>query len=364
MPVTKEPGHLIVPVFIPHQGCPFQCIYCRQDKITDHPVEPVSTSYIKKILDTSLESPRYLSAHTKEVAFYGGTFTNLPRKRMVEVLEAVGPYLEKGLFHSIRVSTRPDSIKEGRLELMKSYGVSTVELGVQSMDDTVLSLSKRGHTSRDTIRAVALLKQYGFKVGVQLMPGLPGDSESTFNDTISRAIGLAPDMARLYPAIVIRETELASMYESGVYIPLTLEQAVRICGEGCSRLEDSGIPVIRIGLMSSPSLLVDGEMVAGPWHSAFGFLVRSYIHHKKIGGFLPEFNGTAAIGIRTPAREIPLVRGYKNEGVRLLEKKTGARIIYVKPDDSIPPGSIEVDELKQGERFSVQGHTKDLKFEI
>lgn len=348
MPVTKESRHLIVPVFIPHQGCPFQCIYCRQDKITDHSVEPVRASYIKEILDTALESPGYLSARTKEVAFYGGTFTNLPQKRMVEVLEAVAPYVENGLFNSIRVSTRPDSIEERRLELMKSYGVSTVELGVQSMDDSVLTLSKRGHTSLDTVRAVALLKKYGFKVGVQLMPGLPGDSEAAFNDTISRAIGLAPDMARLYPAIVIRETELASMYESGAYTPLTLEQAVRICGEGCARLEESSIPVIRIGLMSSPSLLVDGEMMAGPWHSAFGFLVRSYIHHKKIGAFLPEFSRTATIGIRTPAREIPLVRGYKNEGVRLLEKKTGARIIYVKPDDSIPPGRIEVDDLKQG----------------
>jgi len=337
-----------VPVFIPHQGCPFQCIYCRQDKITDQSINPVQVSCIKKILDTSLESPRYLSAHTKEVAFYGGTFTNIPQARMVEVLKAVAPYLEKGLFHSIRVSTRPDSIEEGRLELMKSLGVSTVELGVQSMNDSVLMLSKRGHTSRDTVLAVALLKQHGFKVGVQLMPGLPGDSESIFNDTISKVIGLNPDMARLYPAVVIRDTELASMYTSGGYIPLALEQAVRLCGEGCSRLESSGIPVIRIGLMSSPSLLRDGEILAGPWHSAFGFLVRSYIHHKKIGAFLPEFNRAASIGIRTPRREIPLVRGYKNEGVRLLEKKTGARIIYVRPDDSIPPGRIEVDDIKQG----------------
>jgi histone acetyltransferase (RNA polymerase elongator complex component) len=136
------------------------------------------------------------------------------------------------------------------------------------------------------------------------------------------------------------------MYHSGRYSPLTLEQAVRICGESCSRLEDNGIPVIRIGLMSSPSLLREGEILAGPWHSAFGFLVRSYIHHKRIGAFLPRFNKTQNIGIRAPKREIPLVRGYKNEGVRLLEEKSGARIIYVKPDDSVPCGMIEVDEIK------------------
>jgi histone acetyltransferase (RNA polymerase elongator complex component) len=307
---------------------------------------PASGSYIKNILDISIESPRYSSAHTKEVAFYGGTFTNIPRAKMEEILETVAPYLQQGIFSSIRVSTRPDSIDGGRLELMKSYGVSTVELGVQSMDDNVLMLSKRGHTSHDTVQAVALLKQYGFKVGIQIMPGLPGDSESAFNETIDKVITLKPDMARLYPAIVIRDTELASMYHSGGYSPLTLEQAIRICGESCSRLEDNSIPVIRIGLMSSPSLLTDGEILAGPWHSAFGFLVRSYIHHKRIGAFLHDFGCAATIGIRAPKREIPLVRGYKNEGVRLLEEKSGARIIYVKPDDSIPSGRIEVDKIK------------------
>jgi histone acetyltransferase (RNA polymerase elongator complex component) len=345
LPVAREARHLIVPVFIPHQGCPFQCIYCRQDKITDQSIMPASASSVKEILDISLKSPRHSSAHTKEVAFYGGTFTNIPKARMVEILETVAPYLQQGLFNSIRVSTRPDSLDGPRLELMKSYGVSTVELGVQSMDDNVLMRSKRGHSSNDTIQAVALLKKYGFKVGVQLMPGLPGDSESTFTETIDKVLDLKPDMARLYPAIVIRDTELASMYHSGRYRPLILDEAVRICGESCLRLEDNGIPVIRLGLMSSPSLLREGEMLAGPWHSAFGFLVRSYIHHKKIGAFLAKINYNGTIGIRAPSREIPLVRGYKNEGVRLLEERSGVRIIYVKPDDSIPFGTIEVDEI-------------------
>lgn len=345
MPVVKEARHLIAPVFIPQQGCPFQCIYCRQDKIANQSMKPVSASFIKETLETAMKSPRFSSAGTKEVAFYGGTFTNIPRTKMKDMLGAVAPYLKKGLFNSIRVSTRPDCMDGDRLELMRSYGVTTVELGVQSMDDTVLKLSKRGHTSGDVINAVDLLKRHGFRVGVQLMPGLPGDSEDIFNRTIDRVIGLNPDMARLYPAIVIRDTGLASMYNSGKYVPLTLDQAIRLCGESCSRLEDSDIPVIRIGLMSSPSLLSDGEMLAGPWHTAFGFLVRFYIHHKKIDAFLPRFTGPARIGIRAPAREIPLLRGYKNEGVRLLEDRSGARIIHIKADNSIPPGKIEVDEF-------------------
>jgi len=288
------------------------------------------------------------------VAFYGGTFTNLPLAKMEEVLGAVSPYLEQGLFNSIRVSTRPDSVDIYRLELMRHYGVSTVELGVQSMDDKVLTLSKRGHTARDVINAVSLLRRHGFKIGIQLMPGLPGDTESIFNDTINKVIELNPDMARLYPVVVINGTELASMYNKGVFRPLRLDEAVRISGESCIRLEDNLIPVIRIGLMSSPSLLREGEILAGPWHSAFGFLVRSYIHHKKIQPLLSGFTGTAEIGIRAPMSEIPLVRGYKNEGVRLLEKKSGMRIRYIKSDNSIPNGRIEVDRVNQDAGYLLQ----------
>jgi histone acetyltransferase (RNA polymerase elongator complex component) len=344
---VAEERHLIVPIFIPHQGCPFQCIYCRQDKIADRPTAPVTPVYIKQVLDTAIKSDKFPSAGKKEVAFYGGTFANLPEARMRLMLEAVAPYLEKGLFTSIRVSTRPDSIDEGRLELMKSYGVSTVELGVQSMDDKVLMLSKRGHSSNDVVKAVELLKQHGLSVGIQLMPGLPGDSESTFISTIEKVMRLRPQMVRLYPAIVIRETELASVFQAGGYSPLTLDLAIKICGAACERLEDNGIPVIRIGLMSSPSLTAEGEILAGPWHSAFGFLVRSYIHQKKIEPFLIGLRGNTDIGIRAPSREIPLVRGYKNEGVRRMEETLGSKIVYVKSDDTVLPGTIEVDEIRK-----------------
>jgi histone acetyltransferase (RNA polymerase elongator complex component) len=257
----------------------------------------------------------------------------------------VKPYMEQGLFSSIRVSARPDAIDGERLELMRNLGVSTVELGAQSMDDNVLSLSRRGHTAADTTASVEILKKYGFKVGIQLMPGLPGDSKEGFFRTINNVIGLQPDMARLYPAIVIEGTELADWYNHKRYQPLTLEEAVLICREACISLERNGIPVIRIGLMSSPSLLMEGQIVAGPWHSAFGFLVRSDIHLKGIQDLLPGHGDVSQIGIRAPLREIPLVRGYKNQGLRLIEEKTGARIIYVKHDDSLPHGRIGIDRF-------------------
>ena len=265
---------------------------------------------------------------------------------MKELLEAVAPFIKQGFFRSIRVSTRPDALDEKRLEAMKDYGVLTVELGAQSMDDHVLSLSKRGHTAEDTAGAVQALKRYGFRVGIQLMPGLPGDSEKKFRSTISQVIDLHPDMARLYPALVIRGTELAKWYGESRYQPLGLEEAVEICMESCIRLEAEGIPVIRIGLMSSPSLLEDGQIVAGPWHTAFGFLVRSGIHQKNIEPQLPGPGIASQIKILAPKRELPLIRGYKNIGIRLIEDKTGARVVGVIPDESVPSGQIAVEKFR------------------
>lgn len=345
MSVRESKKPLIIPVFIPNQGCPHQCIYCHQEKITNQSKTLVNASHIKKRLDEAVNSPRFLLSEEREVAFYGGSFTSLGIGRMTELLEAVNPYLVQGLFSSIRVSARPDGIDAERLELMRNFGVSTVELGVQSMDDNVLRLSRRGHTAADTVASVARLKRYGFKVGIQLMPGLPGDSKEGFSKTVNEVIGLQPDVARLYPAIVIEDTELADWYNHKRYQPLTLEEAVLICRESCICLESRGIAVIRIGLMSSPSLLKEGQIVAGPWHSAFGFLVRSDMHFRKIERFLPRYGEASKIGIRTPRREIPLVRGYKNHGLRLMEEKTGAKIMYVKADDSVAKGRIDLDLL-------------------
>jgi histone acetyltransferase (RNA polymerase elongator complex component) len=345
--VRRSERPLIIPVFIPNQGCPHLCIYCQQEKITDQAKTLVNGFHIKKTLDKAIKSRQFALSKEREIAFYGGTFTSLGVDRMSELLEATKPYLSQGIFRSIRVSTRPDEIDGKRLDLMKNFGVSTVELGVQSMDDEVLRLSQRGHSAADTVAAVKLLKRHGFKVGAQLMPGLPGDSEENFLTTVNKIIKLQPDMARLYPAIVIDGTKLAAWYNDNRYRPLTLEDAVRICLESCIRLESRGIPVIRIGLMSSPSLLREGQIVAGPWHCAFGFLVRSNIHLKRIEPFLPKPGAASKIGIRAPHREIPLIRGHKNEGLCLMEKKIRAKIAYIKPDDSIPDGRIEVDVINK-----------------
>jgi len=335
---------LIIPIFISHSGCPHRCIFCDQEKITSQSVRPVGSDDVREVLEKAISSGRFDIRRNPEVAFYGGTFTGLPKDRIKRLLGAVAPYIRDRFINSIRVSTRPDFIDEERLKIIKAFHVRTVELGVQSLDEDVLLMARRGHTAGDVIRAVQILKRSGFKVGIQLMPGLPGDSEEKFRDTIEKVIGLDPDMVRLYPALVIEGTGLARMYAEGSYRPLSLEEGVALCIDGVARLEANGIPVIRIGLMSSPSLLEERRIVSGPWHPAFGFLVRSAIHQKAIKPDLPAPGTAKRIRIFAPNREIPLIRGYKNRGIRIIEEKTGAEVLGVAVDDTLPGGRVRIEK--------------------
>jgi len=328
----EEVKPLIIPIFISHSGCPHRCIFCDQEKITSQSVRAVGSDDVREVLEKAISSKKFDIRRNPEVAFYGGTFTGLPKDRIKRLLEAVAPYIRDRLISSIRVSTRPDFIDEERLKIMKAFHVRTVELGVQSLDEDVLLMA----------RAVQMLKKSGFKVGIQLMPGLPDDSEERFRATIEKVIGLNPDMVRLYPALVIEGTGLARMYAEGSYRPLTLEEGVDLCAQGVTRLEANGIPVIRIGLMSSPSLLEGRRIVSGPWHTAFGFLVRSAIHQKAIEPDLPAPGAAKRIRIFAPDREIPLVRGYKNWGIRIIEEKTGAEVLGIAVDDTLPGGRVRI----------------------
>ncbi len=300
---------------------------------------------MRETLDAAMQAKGFDPSRNTQLAFYGGTFTGLKKARMESLLKAAAPYVHSGMVKSIRISTRPDSLDEQRLRVLKAYGVKTVELGVQSMNDRVLTLSKRGHTAGDTVTAVRMLKDHGFKVGIQLMPGLPGDSREEFFTTTRKVLALKPHMARLYPALVIKGTGLARMYGEGSYQPFSLKEAVNVCEKSVLLFEGNGIPVIRIGLMSSPSLLEKGRIVAGPWHPAFGFLVRSAIHFKGIAPDLSVPGGVQLIRIYAPMREIPLVRGYKNRGIQKIEQKIGARVMGVLPDDTVPPGRIRLEKI-------------------
>jgi len=337
--------YFIIPIFLPHQGCPYRCVFCQQQTITNVLAKQTTPDEIRNTIHLAIKSKHFPRQKQKEVAFFGGTFTSLPISSMTKMLGAVKPYIEKGIIQSIRLSTRPDSLSEAKLNILESFGVSIVELGVQSMDDGVLLLSNRGHTSQDTVNAFKILKRRGFTVGAQLMPGLPGDSKKIFMDTIDKVIGLKPDMARLYPTLVIRGTKLAQWYKKGRYTPMGLADTISLCKEACIRLEDAGIPVIRIGLMSSPSLLEKGVIIAGPWHPSLGFLVRSAMHLEKIRPYLPSKGNAKNILLHAPQKEIPLLVGHKKSGMRHIETITGAMIKDIIPDDSIPCGEVAVKAL-------------------
>ena len=352
MPDQRPKPPLVVPVFIPNQGCPHRCVYCDQEKITSQTAGLIQAASVAKILERAIRSPRFSPGRHAEVAFYGGTFTRLPKKKMRELLGAVAPYLGQGMFHSIRLSTRPDALDRQTLLFLKSFRVETVELGAQSLDDEVLNLSRRGHSTRDTIESVRLLREHDLRVGIQLMPGLPGDSAEKFLATVDRVVDLHPDMVRLYPTVVLEGTELAQWHRSGVYEAWGLEEALEVCSESVLRLEDKGIPVIRIGLMSSPSLRKAGQVLAGPWHEAFGHRVRSRVYHRRIESSLPGRGETETILIRVHPKEVPLMRGYKNRGIKAVEMKTGATVRDVIPDASLSSGHIRVEKSWHSDQVS------------
>ena len=334
---------LIVPVFIPNQGCPHRCVFCDQEKITSQPARPMNGQTVRELLEQARRSGPFFGRRDREIAFYGGTFASLPEENIRELLGVVAPYLQEGIFQSVRVSTRPDSLDEKKAALLKTLGVCTVELGTQSMDDEVLRMTRRGHTEKDTEKAAELLREHGFKVGIQLMPGLPGDSAERFFATVQKVIRIKPDMVRLYPVVVIRGTELAKWFVEGRYQPFSLEEAVRVCSESCLGFEEAGIPVIRIGLMTSPSLRERGQVLGGPWHESFGHLVRSGIYQRRIEPFLPGPGKAKRISIRVPSKDVALLRGYRNEGVRRIEEKTKACVESILTDDSLPSGRIAVE---------------------
>ncbi len=260
---------LIIPVFIPLAGCPHRCIYCNQQRITSAvglpTVEQVEHT-VKRYLSTWKAEGR------RELAFYGGTFTALPQSLQEDYLKCARRLVEKGLVDSVRISTRPDCVDSFTAEFLSAMGVETVELGVQSMVDEVLRLSERGHTRADTVNAVRVLRAHNITVGVQIMPGLPGDTVETILETARRVTALKPSMARIYPTLVIKDTPLERLFREGRYTPWPLERMVEVCATIYRLFTEKGIRVIRMGLQPTGELV--RAIVAGPFHPAFGELVK------------------------------------------------------------------------------------------
>jgi len=327
---------MIIPFFITHAGCPHQCVFCNQKNITGNN-EPPDASSIHLTISRYLEALR--DDEVVQVAFYGGSFTALPLAAQTAYLEAVRPFIRSGNIESIRLSTRPDSITADILALLKQYGVATVELGAQSMDDGVLLLSGRGHSAADTVKAVALLREHHFAVGLQLMPGLPGDTPETFQRTLAQVIALKPDFVRIYPALVIKETPLAELYRSGRYTPLSLDDAVQLCHRAVAQFEAAGIEVIRVGLQPTAELERPGTIIAGPWHPAFRQLVESSRFLEKLCALLHPGEEARRVTIFANPADLSTVIGQKRRNIAAIRDRYGLDV-KVLADSRVPKGSL------------------------
>jgi histone acetyltransferase (RNA polymerase elongator complex component) len=265
---------LIVPMFLTNRGCPHRCLFCNQRLTAGDQPETITQTTLDETVRLHLGSAGRRKGPV-QIAFYGGTFTGMALDEQRRLLELAGPYLKRRTVDGIRIATRPDEIDPEGLDLLEAFGVTTVELGVQSLDDEVLLRSRRGHTAEDVIRALKLLKARGFETGIHLMAGLPGDDRGRFAGTVEKAIRLGPDMVRIHPTVVLKDTLLAEAFYRGSYRPLTLAEAVEWCKAALRRLTAAGIPVIRLGLQTTGELEAPGAVVAGPFHPAFRSLVEA-----------------------------------------------------------------------------------------
>jgi histone acetyltransferase (RNA polymerase elongator complex component) len=331
---------MIIPFFIPHSGCHHQCVFCNQKNITGQ-------NKSAEVSSVPLKINEYLKTNDSDepvqIAFYGGSFTALPRETQKTYLEAAWPFIKSGQVKSIRLSTRPDCITREVLAFLKEYHVETVELGVQSMDDSVLTLSGRGHSAADTANAIALLKESGFTIGSQLMPGLPGDSAEGFMNTVDKTIALEPDFVRIYPALVIKDTPLEELYRMGRYIPLSLNEAVHLCRDALLRFEGAVIEVIRIGLQPTEELEKPGTILAGPYHPAFRQLVESAIILDKMTALLrgSRTENTDTIFLVHPD-DLSSAIGQKRSNVEHLKDQFALKTIRVLSDQSIPRRTVKL----------------------
>lgn len=332
----------IIPVFIPHAGCPHQCAFCNQRTVTGTESRLLSPEQFRLLVKGYL---KYKGARRGrvQIAFYGGTFLGMEKEVIEELLREAARFAEAGDVDNIRFSTRPDSIDDERLEWIRDYPVSTIELGVQSMDDRVLAMSKRGHTSEDTEKAVHLLKQRNYEIGIQMMVGLPGDDDAGSLRTAKKIAALSPDFVRIYPTVVLENSLLARWYRHGMYSPMAMEKCVTLVKQLYLIFKENSIPVIRMGLQASEDFEKGVNILAGPYHPAFGHLVYSEIFLDKASSMIasedPPYRNVSLI---VHPRAVSKMQGMGNHNIEILKHKFSIDTIEIIPDPALSENSLEL----------------------
>lgn len=314
----------IIPVFVPHLGCPNDCVFCNQRRISGH-MSPAGAETVRNAIENAaaLTPP----GTKRQLAFYGGSFTAIPAGQQLELFEAARPYLEDGTISSIRLSTRPDAVDGAVLARLKRYGVTTVELGAQSMCDEVLKLSGRGHTASDVENSSRLIKAAGFELILQMMTGLPGDTDERSIETARRIIALRPDGVRIYPTVIVRDTALYDLWKAGRYAEHTVEDAVRVCAKLTAMFDEANIPIIRMGLNPTEDLS-GGDAAGGAYHPALGELVRSRMMLDKARLILKDAPPESSVILGVNRSDVSKMAGQHRCNINTL--KTELRLSSVK----------------------------------
>lgn len=319
----------LLPFFLPMYGCPHQCVYCDQYAITGRQTVP-SPEQVQRALASFQGGPQ------AELAYYGGSFTCLPRRTQAAYLQAAQPALLVGTIGGIRISTRPDRVDEDTCAFLLEQGVTTVELGIQSFCDSVLECSGRGYSGETAREACLRIRAQGFRLGIQLMTGLPGDKDEQARSSMATSLDLGADLLRIYPTLVLAGTELARLYRAGTYQPQSLPAAVALCKDLLALAIAGERPVQRMGLNPSPEL--ERSLLAGPYHPAFGGLVREALRHGHIHRLLTDCDPARPGILRFPSRDLPLVFGQRRAGSMALAREFP--LLALEPDESLPPGLL------------------------
>lgn len=342
--MKKETRHYIIPIFVPHEGCPHDCVFCNQNSITG-----TSNKVNKKFVEETMEE--YLKTINKdnsiiEVSFFGGTFTAIDINKQNELLSVAKKYKDLKKIDYIHLSTRPDYIDKNILQNLKRFSVDIIELGVQSLNDDVLLKSGRGHNAEDVVKASNLIKEYGFILGLQVMLGLPGDNFERDIDTARKVVELKPQIARIYPTLVVKSTPMERMYIEKIYKPYTLDEAVEIGERVYSMLVANDINVIRVGLQPTEEINYGGELVAGPFHPAFRELIEGSIYNRILREVIEQIDAYE-VRISINNRDISKLYAYKKkffkETISLLKTKN----IVIIQDESVERENLSV---KYGEK--------------
>ena len=347
VPATRnqKPGAsyrpFIIPIFLPHAGCPHRCVFCNQALISGVRSK-ISAIDVRSAVESFL---KYKSARHEivQIAFFGGNFLGIEIDEIKRLLAEAVAFVKAGRVNSIRFSTRPDTIDRLRLELIQNFPVATVELGVQSMDDRVLQKAKRGHTSADTQRAVQQLREFDYEIGVQLMVGLPGDDPGRLLAPARRVAELKPDFIRIYPTVVVADSPLAKLYTAGRYTPLSLKDAVVQVKALYLFFTRKKIRVIRMGLQATADLQKGSTILAGPYHPAFGQLVFSEVFLDRAISAINSVNPKGdAIALYVHPRSVSKMRGQKNENIKKLREKFHFQSIKIVADECLKEDQLKV----------------------